>query len=92
MGATVRMAALRFRPRTVHVRVGEAVRFLNRDDVAHTVSEDVGARSGLIEAFASDRIPPGGSFRYVATTAGDLPFVCTLHPTVMHGVLRVTKR
>src|SRR3954468_6833323 len=62
VGATVKMSGLYFSPSTVHVEKGEAVRFVNDDDVAHTVYEDVGARSGIEPAFASDRIAPGDRF------------------------------
>jgi plastocyanin len=90
VGATVRMRALRFVGGNVSVPHGQAVRFVNADDVAHTVMEDVGARSGLIAAFESRRIPPGGSFTYVTKAAGTIPFVCTLHPTVMSGTIDVS--
>jgi plastocyanin len=85
VGATVRMRALRFIPAVVHVRAGEAVRFVNDDDVVHTVYEDLGARSGVLPLFASDRIGIGQSFRFVPHSAGVLRYVCTLHPATMHG-------
>jgi plastocyanin len=85
VGATVRMRALAFSPTRVTVRAGEVVRFVNDDDVAHSVEEDLGARSGVAPAFASARLSPGSSFQYTARTPGTLPFVCTLHPTVMRG-------
>lgn len=89
VGATVKMKDLRFRPAVVHVRVGQAVQWVNRDDVAHTVFEDVGARSGEEPAFSSNRIQPGDGFTYVFRTAGTIRFVCTLHPGIMHGTVVV---
>ncbi len=91
LGATVRMRDLAFHPTSVTVKVGRAVRWVNNDDVAHTVVEDLGARSGVAPLFESKRIPPGGSFRIVLTTRGTVPYVCTLHPTVMSGRI-VVKR
>ncbi len=66
------------------------MRFVNRDDVAHTVMEDIGARSGEEPLFESRRIPPGGSFTVVLRTPGTIDYVCTLHPTVMHGRIVVS--
>lgn len=88
-GATVRMRALRFVPSRVTVQVGQAVRFVNRDDVAHTVVQDVGARSGIEPLFGSQRVPPGATFTYVPRSPGTIAYVCTLHPTVMSGELVV---
>ena len=90
IGATVHMRGLEFDPTTVVVKAGQAVRFVNNDDVEHTVYQDVGARSGREPLFASDRIPIGDSFRFVPTTPGVLRFVCTLHPATMHGKIVVT--
>ncbi len=87
---TVKMQGLEFSPSVVNVKTGDAVRFVNRDDVVHTVYEDVGARSGLIPLFASDRIPRGDAFSVVLHTAGTIRFVCTLHPTTMQGRIIVT--
>jgi plastocyanin len=84
-GATVTMKNLRFRPDAVSVNVGEAVRFVNEDDVAHTVFEDVGARSGIAPLVDSRRIRPGEQFTFVARTRGLVAYVCTLHPSVMKG-------
>src|SRR4051794_13966927 len=90
VGATVRMRGLHFHPGTVIVKAGQAVRFVNDDDVVHTVYEDLGARSGEEPLFASDRIGLGRSFRFVAHNAGVIRYVCTLHPATMHGKIVVT--
>ena len=90
VGATIVMRGLRFEPTTATLRAGQAVRFVNKDTTAHTVIEDVGARSGIAPAFESGRILPGQAFTFVARNPGKLAFVCTLHPTVMSGVLTIT--
>ena len=90
VGATIVMRGLRFEPSRATLRAGQAVRFVNKDTTAHTVIEDVGARSGIAPAFQSGRILPGQAFTFVARNAGRLRFICTLHPTVMSGVLTVT--
>jgi len=89
VGATVRMHGLKFHPAVVHVRAGQAVKFVNDDDVAHTVYQDVGARSGITPLFASDRIGIGQAFRFVPKSAGTIKYVCTLHPATMHGEIVV---
>lgn len=90
VGATVIMRDLAFRGADVTVRRGEAVRFVNHDDVAHTVLQDFGARGGQLPLFESGRILPGGSFVWVASAAGTFRYVCSLHPTVMHGRIVVS--
>jgi plastocyanin len=90
IGATVVMRNLAFRTPVVTVRRGQAVRFVNHDDVAHTVLQDYGARGGQQPLFESGRILPGGSFVWVAPAPGTYRYVCSLHPTVMHGRIVVT--
>ncbi|MCW2989528.1 MAG: blue (type 1) copper domain protein, partial [Solirubrobacterales bacterium] len=91
VGATVRMKGLRFSPDAVSIDLGKAVRFVNDDNVAHTVLQDFGPRSGEIAAVDSDRILPGEKFIFVPRTVGLVSYVCTLHPTVMHGQILVEK-
>ena len=90
VGATIVMRGLRFVPETATLRKGQAVRFVNKDTTAHTVIEDVGPRSGIPPLVNSPRILPGQTFTYIARNAGKIRFICTLHPTVMSGVLTVT--
>ena len=89
--AVVTMKHLRFRPDTVVVAPGDTVKFVNHDDVTHTVFEDFGARSGEIPQVDSKKIPPGGTFSFVARGVGPIAYVCTLHPTVMQGQILVEK-
>lgn len=90
IGATVVMRDLAFHTPVVRVRRGQAVRFVNHDDVAHTVLQDYGARGGQQPLFESGRILPGGSFVWVPPAAGTYGYVCSLHPTVMHGRIIVS--
>lgn len=89
-GVTINMSDLRFHPSVVHVRVGQAVRWANHDNVEHTVYQDIGARSGEEPLFASDRIGIGRTFTWVAQSPGTIHFVCTLHPATMKGVIVVS--
>lgn len=90
VGATIVMKGLRFEPTTATLRKGQSVRFVNKDTTAHTVLEDVGPRSGIAPIIESSRILPGETFTWVARNAGKVAFICTLHPTVMTGVLTIT--
>ena len=82
---TVRMKRLAFKPSAVSVDVGEVVRFVNNDNVAHTVFQDVGARSGIPPAVDSERILPGETFDFTVRGKGLISYICTLHPAVMTG-------
>lgn len=88
-GATVRMRRLAFTPTEVSVQQGEAVRFVNDDDVDHTVIQDVGARSGLRPAVDSGTIAPGETYTFVPRSDGEIAFACSLHPSVMLGQVLV---
>ncbi|MEJ7783619.1 MAG: plastocyanin/azurin family copper-binding protein [Solirubrobacteraceae bacterium] len=92
IGATVIMKNLHFRPGAVSVEVGQSVRFVNEDNVAHTVLEDFGPRSGTSPAVDSRRIQPGETFSFVVRSKRLISYVCTLHPTVMVGQVMVDKR
>jgi plastocyanin len=88
-GVRIRMRGLRFAPESVAVRQGQKVRFVNDDDVVHTVYQDLGATSGKSAAIDSARIQTGETFTFTATADGEIPFVCTLHPSVMQGQVLV---
>jgi len=92
IGATVTMKNLHFRPGAVSVEVGQSVRFVNEDNVAHTVLEDFGPRSGTSPAVDSQLIQPGETFSFVVRSNRLISYVCTLHPTVMVGQVLVEKR
>lgn len=91
VGAVVPMRALEFVRRKVTVKAGETVRFVNRDDVAHDVFATLGGESGVVD-FHSPRIAPDSSYLTpVLAQPGTYTYVCTLHPTVMSGVIEVTR-
>jgi plastocyanin len=83
IGATVRMRRLAFKPATVTIREGESVRWVNHDDVLHNVTATTGSGTELA-AFKSKSIAPLSTY-VTAPRAGTYLYVCTIHPTVMHG-------
>jgi plastocyanin len=71
----------RFTPRRITVRLGETVRWTNRDRVAHTVaSQEV--------KLSSDAIRGGETFSYRPRRAGRFNYFCTIHAG-QTGVLNV---
>jgi plastocyanin len=71
--AVVRIANLAFDGKVVRIRTGQRVRWVNDDQLQHTVTADDGSfDSGLVE--------PGRSFDRVFDHPGEYPYHCTPHP------------
>ena len=77
---TVVIDGMRFEPADLTIHTGDTIVWVNKDLFAHTATTE--------GTFDSRQIDPGGSWRLTLKTAGDLPYVCALHPT-MKGMLRV---
>jgi plastocyanin len=77
---TIDMKNIQFNPKTVTVKVGETVKWVNQDSVPHNVS------GGPLH---SPTFGNGGSFTYKAAKAGKISYVCTIHPG-MTATLNVT--
>lgn len=78
--ARVRMVdGNRFRPATLTIDRGDAVRWVNRDNVAHTTTSD---------SWNSGTMSPGETFRRRFRRAGTFAYRCTIHPT-MRGTIVV---
>jgi plastocyanin len=70
----IKMQNIQFAPKAVTVKVGQKVKWVNEDTVAH----DVASQSG--EKIKSPTFGHGGSFEFTPTKAGEIKYVCTLHP------------
>ena len=69
-----------FSPRTVEIRVGDTVRWTNRDSVAHSATAQNGSfDTGLLSDGES------GSVRF--TAAGTYRYICTPHPDMTGTVV-----
>jgi len=77
---TIVIEGMRFEPADLTVHPGDTVVWMNKDLFAHTATAEGG--------FDSRQIDPGGSWRLTLQTPGDLPYICTLHPT-MKAIVRV---
>jgi plastocyanin len=81
-GVEVSMKGIAYQPKTVAVRVGQRITWVNDDDVLH----DVASTSG--DEFKSELFKKGKSFSYTPTRAGTISYVCTIHPG-MEGTIEV---
>jgi plastocyanin len=77
----VDMREMRFDRDTVRVAAGSAVRWVNRDPVAHTTAGDDGE-------WSSPLVGPGETFSVRLSDPGEYSYYCTLHP-FMRGVIIV---
>lgn len=83
----VKIRGMRFVPETVEVSVGDTVIWENTDVLPHTATAKK-SKAGDVRLFDSKTLAPKASYRYVTTTPGSTPYVCTLHPG-MRGTLVV---
>jgi plastocyanin len=80
----VSLKNIAYHPRNVAVHEGQAVRWTNDDNVAHTVT----ARSGA--TFDSGTLKPGIKAFYETTmrNAGTVSYSCKFHPN-MTGTIKI---
>jgi plastocyanin/uncharacterized membrane protein YozB (DUF420 family) len=85
--ATVSMENFTFSPKTIQVKKGTTVTFVNKDSAKHTVTSDTGV-------FDSGDINSGGSFHFQFNEVGRFPYYCRFHGDKggvdMAGVVEVT--
>jgi plastocyanin len=78
--AVVRIANLAFNGGVVRVRAGATVRWVNEDQLQHSVTADGGGfDSGLIE--------PGRAYERMFDRPGEYPYHCTPHPFMTGRVI-----
>jgi plastocyanin len=78
---TVMMDSSAFSPRSLTVKLGDSVVWVNTDPFPHTATSRTAK-------FDSRRVPAGGSWTYRTERKGTFDYVCTLHPG-MKGTLTV---
>jgi plastocyanin len=70
-----------YSPKSVTIKVGQAIAFKNVSSVPHSVTANNNSfNSGLVET--------GGTWIFRAKKAGTFPYYCFVHPN-MHGTLTV---
>ena len=81
---TVDMADIKYSPETVRVSPGGEVTWVNRDKVAHTVTNG----DELYNEFNSGPIEPGKTYRKVFNGERKIGYRCVIHPN-MEGIVFV---
>ena len=77
----VEMTESTFQPRKIDLKVGDTVRFVDEDEIAHTATAE--------GTFDSGTLRTGKTFAFRATKAGTVNYVCIFHPG-MTGTLNVS--
>lgn len=85
---TVKIEGFNFSPKTVTVKAGTTVEWVNGSSGRHTVEADDGS-------FKSDTMPAGGKFEHTFDKPGKVPYHCMFHGDKggkdMAGTVVVTK-
>lgn len=81
---TVTIDATSFKPGRLTIRPGDTVEWINKDLIPHTATA-----SGK-PGFDSGVIATAKSWRRTFKAVGELPYVCSFHPS-MKGTIRVEK-
>lgn len=71
-----------FEPQQLEVAVGDTVEWTNTGEATHTVTFDDGPDSGNLDS--------GATFSHTFEAAGDLGYVCSIHPN-MEGTVVVSE-
>lgn len=79
------MQGMAFSPADITVKKGSAVTWTNKDDVAHTVTENDGQSGPL-----SSDVAPGATYSFTFANAGTYHYHCAIHPN-MTGTVTVTE-
>ncbi len=75
-----------FQTDTVHVAVGQTIRWVNREGVPHTVVSGTVTQSGRSTTvrpdglFDSEFLTKDDVFEFTPTEPGTIPYYCSLHP------------
>jgi plastocyanin len=70
----VTMKSIQFMPHDVTVKAGQRVRWTNDDNVPHTVTATKNA------SFDSGTLKPGAVYETTMRNAGQVEYVCLIHP------------
>ncbi|HET7148855.1 MAG TPA: plastocyanin/azurin family copper-binding protein [Candidatus Nitrosopolaris sp.] len=79
-----------FSPNPINVKVGSSVIWTNKDNVAHTVTSGTGSsdpnKGKEFDSGLSTLLTPGKTFSHTFKTAGEIPYFCQIHPTMVGKV------
>ncbi len=79
-----------FSPNPINIKVGSSVTWTNKDNVAHTVTSGAGPsdpnKGKEFDSGLSPLLAPGKTFSHIFKTAGEIPYFCQIHPTMVGKV------
>lgn len=76
---TVNVQNFQYTPKTITIKAGDTVTWVNNDVVRHTATSNDGVFDG--------DLPSKGSYSYTFTEAGTYPYYCAPHPTMKGTVI-----
>lgn len=78
----VKMIDFAFRPKSITLSMGTNIKWVNGGNAPHSTTSNTGLwDSGVLD--------PAGTFGRVFRKAGTFKYHCTVHPTLMRGVITV---
>jgi plastocyanin len=80
------MKNLAFTASSVTIRLGQSVKWTNKEPDVNPILHNVTSADGT--TFMSSNFGPGGSYTYTPKVAGTIAYTCTIHPA-MTGTLIV---
>jgi plastocyanin len=81
-GSEIVIDSFTFAPNLLDVSIGDTIEWKNKQNTAHT------STSGVIGGWSSGVLQEGDSFSFTFTEAGQFPYSCTIHPSMI-GVVNV---
>jgi plastocyanin len=72
-----------FEPKTIDIAVGDTVKWTNNGQMHHHVESGNPGDANAGSVFDSGALNPGMTFSFTFTAAGDYPYFCAFHPTLM---------
>lgn len=84
LAATIAISDFKFKPAVLTITAGQSVRFVNRDQEAHTVTASD-------NSFDSAGLDTGDSWSHTFARPGKYTYFCELHP-YMKGTIVVLAR
>jgi|ERR1700678_759485 plastocyanin len=77
-----------FGPQELTVAVGTTVKFINRDDIPHTVvDKNLDKNADKSKAFRSKALDTDDSYSFTFASAGTFDYFCSLHPKMQGKII-----
>jgi amicyanin len=85
---TVTIDNFSFTPAELTVAVGTTVKFINRDDIPHTVvDKNIAKIADKTKALKSKALDTDDSYSYTFASAGTFDYFCSLHPHMQGKII-----